>query len=53
MTDEEPLITIEAQLNDEISVTIIGESAEEVIKELDKLLEKYGKKEGKGENNTT
>ena len=44
---EEPLITIEAQLNDEIKVTIIGESAEEVIIELDKLIEKYSKKEPK------
>ena len=43
--DEDPLITIEAQLNSEISVTIVADSADQAIQELDKLIEKYGKKE--------
>ena len=45
--DEDPLITIEAQLNDEIKVTIVADSASQAIKELDILLEKYSKKEPK------
>ena len=45
--DEDPLITIEAQLNDEIKATIVADSASQAIKELDILLEKYAKKEAK------
>ena len=45
MTDEDPLITIEAQLNDEIKVTIVADSASQAIEELDKLIEKYHKKD--------
>lgn len=43
MADEDPLITIEAQLNNEISVTVVADSASQAIEELDKLLKKYGK----------
>ena len=43
--DDDPLITIEAQLNDEIKAIIVADSASQAIEELDKLLKKYNKKD--------